>query len=83
MARAFGLSVEPRIEGSDDLARTADIDVYEERDIHRIVDRWIPIAFALNSVNRSMGMNDVYPFVLSPAVIEKLGFIHGLVRGGR
>ena len=28
-----------------------------------------------------MGMGDLYPFVLTPAIIEKLGFIHDLVHG--
>jgi hypothetical protein len=27
-----------------------------------------------------MGMRDLYPFILSPAVVAKLGFIHGLLR---
>jgi len=30
-------------------------------------------------MNQSMGLNDLYPFVLSPAVIGKLGFIHDLM----
>ncbi len=34
----------------------------------------------MNSINRAMGTRDLYPFVLSPAVIEKLRFIHQLVR---
>ncbi len=34
----------------------------------------------LNSFNRSMGLPDPYPFVLSQKVIEKIGFIHALVR---
>ena len=33
----------------------------------------------MNALNRSMGRTDLYPFVLPEAVIEKLGFIHGLV----
>jgi hypothetical protein len=28
-----------------------------------------------------MGRPDLYPFVLAPAVVEKLRFIHELVRG--
>ena len=35
----------------------------------------------MNSVNRAMGLRDLYPFILSPGVIGKLGFVHGLVRG--
>ena len=35
----------------------------------------------MNSVNRAMGRPDLYPFVLAPSVVEKLRFIHELVRG--
>jgi len=30
----------------------------------------------VNSLNRSMGQPDLYPFVLSPPVLSKLGFVH-------
>ncbi len=43
-----------------------------------LVDAWLPLTFALNSLNRSMGQPDLYPFVLAPPVIEKLGFVHAL-----
>jgi hypothetical protein len=46
-----------------------------------ILEAWLPLAFAVNSLNRSMGQPDLYPFVLSPGVVEKLGFIHDLVHG--
>ena len=36
----------------------------------RLIDTWLPIEFATNSLNRSMGQIDLYPFVLSPTVIE-------------
>jgi hypothetical protein len=35
----------------------------------------------MNSVNRAMGRPDLYPFIIAPAVVEKLRFIHDLVRG--
>ena len=31
-------------------------------------------------MNRSMGLTDLYPFVLSPRAIEKLAFVHALTR---
>ena len=34
----------------------------------------------LNELNREMGLIDVVPEVLHAAVLEKLGFVHGLVR---
>ena len=42
----------------------------------RIIDAWLPLTFAVNSINRSMGQPDLYPFVLAPPVIGKLSFIH-------
>lgn len=44
-----------------------------------IVDTWLPLTYALNAVNRSMGKDDLYPFVLSPPVLDRLRFVHDLV----
>jgi len=44
--------------------------------ISSILDTWMDFAVILNSLNRSMGMNDAYPFVLTPSVRTKLSFIH-------
>jgi hypothetical protein len=46
-----------------------------------IIDNWIPLASLLNNLNRAMGQADAYPFVLTPAVIGKLGFVNDLVHG--
>jgi hypothetical protein len=34
----------------------------------------------MNSLNRAMGQPDLYPFVISPAVMTKLSFVHDVVR---
>ncbi|MBZ5737994.1 zinc-binding metallopeptidase family protein [Nocardioides mangrovi] len=39
---------------------------------------WVPLAVALNMVNRSMGKDDLYPFVIPPRVVEKLEFVASL-----
>jgi hypothetical protein len=44
-----------------------------------IIATWLPLTYALNAVNRSMGKDDLYPFVLSPTVLAKLEFVHDLV----
>ncbi len=41
-----------------------------------IIEMWLPLAWALNMVNRSMGRDDFYPFVLPEPVLEKMRFIH-------
>ena len=58
-----------------------DFDPYVAGSIGQIVDAWGPFVVAMNSINRAMGRPDLYPFVLAPAVIRKLGFIHELVGG--
>jgi hypothetical protein len=40
-----------------------------------IIEMWLPLAWALNMVYRSMGRDDLYPFVLSEPVLEKMRFI--------
>jgi hypothetical protein len=42
----------------------------------QLMDEWLPLTYALNQVNRSMGKDDLYPFTLPPTVIEKLTFVH-------
>ena len=45
-----------------------------------MLDAWFPLTYALNEINRSLGEADLYPFVLAPAVIDKLALIDSLVR---
>ncbi len=40
---------------------------------------WIPLSIALNQINRSMGKDDVYPFVIPPPVLDKLDFVASLL----
>ncbi|MDP3897369.1 MAG: putative zinc-binding metallopeptidase [Mesorhizobium sp.] len=42
--------------------------------------RWIVLSNASNSINRCMGLPDLYPFVISQVVAEKLAFIDDLLR---
>jgi hypothetical protein len=51
-----------------------------QRPFAEAIADWIPLSLALNAISRSMGAEDLYPFVLSGRVIEKLTFVDGLVR---
>jgi hypothetical protein len=44
--------------------------------LDELISTWLPLTTALNAVNRSMGKDDLYPFVLPPVVIDKLTFVH-------
>ncbi len=39
---------------------------------------WVPLSTALNQINRSMGKDDLYPFVIPPPVLDKLDFVAAL-----
>ncbi|ALX04547.1 zinc-binding metallopeptidase family protein [Aeromicrobium erythreum] len=41
---------------------------------------WIPLSTALNQINRAMGSDDLYPFVIPPPVLDKLDFVAALAR---
>ena len=82
-AKAFRVRVEPEVPHGDRMAAEVDFDVYAVEGVDRLVRAWLPLSYAVNSLNRSMGQPDLYPFVLSPRVIEKLGYLHRLVRASR
>jgi len=42
----------------------------------QIINDWLSVTFLLNNLSRGLGQKDLYPFVLSQPVIEKLRFVH-------
>jgi hypothetical protein len=81
MVGASGMSVRPAVDKVGDHTAIMNFDPYVAKNIEQIIDTWLPFVFAMNSVSRAMGERDLYPFVLAPAVVQKLGFIHDLVHG--
>lgn len=79
-ANAFGMRIKPRKGDKGTLSTLMDFDPYREDDIDHLVEAWLPLTFAMNSLNRSMGQTDLYPFILVPAVLEKLDFVHRSIR---
>jgi hypothetical protein len=47
--------------------------------LNRIVASWVELTIGINAVNRSLGQPDLYPFVFSKRVIEKMVFVHRLI----
>jgi hypothetical protein len=80
MARAFGVDIHPTLDVGEELEAHIDFQPYRAHGVTQLVDAWLPLTFALNSINRCMGQADLYPFLLTPAIVEKLGFIHRLIR---
>ena len=77
-ARAFRMSVRPRVKQNEPMSTVIDFDPYQA-ELDRLIEGWLPLVFAVNSINRSMGNADLYPFVLTPNVIAKLDFVHNLI----
>ena len=76
-ARAYGMTVEPR--RHEELAAEVDFRPYEAGSADQLVSAWVPFSVAINSLHRSMGVPDLYPFILTPTVVGKLEFIHALI----
>lgn len=77
-AHFFGLKVNPT-DILINMTTEATFDPYGITDFETIVRACVPLSFAVNSINRAMGIPDVYPFVISEGVVQKMTFIHGLL----
>jgi hypothetical protein len=76
-AYSFGIAIQPLIK--DDTAEQKvqiSKDPYGLVDFSEIFNMWLPLTFAINSLNRSMGYDDFYGFLISPHIVGKLSFIH-------
>ncbi|MCW8908636.1 MAG: putative zinc-binding peptidase [Sedimenticola sp.] len=47
--------------------------------VETLVNEWSLFTVALNDMNRSMGLPDAYPFVISDTIIRKLAFVHDTI----
>ncbi len=55
-------------------------DVYRNETFDALIERWIPLTISMNCISRSMGHDEFYPFVITPAVRDKLAFVHRVIR---
>jgi hypothetical protein len=61
---------------SPDIASVASSEL---SDFARLMSEWCKLTVALNSLNRSMGLPDAYPFAITPKVNDKIEFVHQLI----
>lgn len=80
MSGAYGLSLAPSVDKDGEFAADYQLDPYNAPDIESLVKVWLPVSTSLNSLNRAMGKEELYPFILSPGVIAKLGYMQNLIR---
>jgi hypothetical protein len=74
LALAPGNALEPTLDALTPAGETT---------FDQMMKRWFPLTYALNSLNRSLGMPDAYPFALAPPVVEKLRFVHRVIGDAR
>jgi hypothetical protein len=77
-ASCFGIRISPKIDNGT-LEASADLDSYDANNFMALINAWAPLTFVVNSLNRSMGQPDLYPFALSLPAVDKLGYIDMLV----
>ena len=74
-----GLSLRPKRTDEPSLKAAATAAGRKANSFDRIIEAWFPLTYMLNNLNRGMGLQDAYPFVLSDPVIQKLAFVHEVV----
>lgn len=79
-ASTFGLQIDPQVGRDKDLGMVINFDPYRQHDFDALIKAWMLLTYAVNSLNHSMGQPDLYPFVLAPAALGKLRFVHGLIK---
>jgi len=78
-AASFGLRLKPKHPGAQTLMPAPEAATSQDAGFDQLLEQWLPLTYALNSLNRGMGLPDLYAFVLSGVAVEKLRFVHDTV----
>jgi hypothetical protein len=83
-AGSFGLALKPHVAaGAKTPKDAAKLQVGTRRlafdDFDELARAWVPLTVALNSLNRAMGLPDLYPFVLAEPALKKIRFVHDVI----
>ena len=78
-AAGFGMSLRPKHPSAQSMTVDARQTAESHAGFEQLLATWFPLTYALNSLNRGMGLPDLYPFVLSETAVEKLRFVHEVV----
>ena len=78
-AASFGLSLRPKHPSARSMTAEP-AKVADAANFDALMAHWFPLTYALNTLNRDMGLPDLYPFVLTEPVLNKLRFVHEVVQ---
>jgi hypothetical protein len=79
IAAACGVSLRPRRADEPALPQVSADLGGRNGSFDMLLASWHPLTYMLNNLNRGLGQNDAYPFVLSQPAIDKLRFVHEVV----
>jgi len=71
-----GLTLLPSTHADPGLTDRTPVDI---ANFDSLMGRWQPLTYVMNSLNRSLGLPDAYPFSLSPTAVNKLRFVHRVI----
>lgn len=77
-ASACGVSIEPPRRDEPTLVEVPN-PVVDDVSFDKLIDSWTTITYVLNNLNRGLGNDDAYPFVLSPTATKKIKFVHDTI----
>ncbi|MFP4683457.1 MAG: putative zinc-binding metallopeptidase [Ectothiorhodospira sp.] len=80
-AHQWGLQVRLTREPGPVLRAAPDFDPYTQEDFGILTEHWLPLSYALNMLNESMGHPPAYPFVLPRPALEKLALVNRIIHG--
>ena len=75
-AAAWGLQLNGPAAAAPQLVDAADVAPVDDL----VLQQWLPVALFLNSMNRSLGQRDAYPYQMPDAVLHKLGTVQALLK---
>jgi hypothetical protein len=78
-AAACGLSLRPRHPDEPSMPKVPATIPPSKLEFSSLINHWFPLTYALNNLNRGLGLPDAYPFVLSAPVIAKLQYVHDVI----
>jgi hypothetical protein len=78
-AASWGTRLDFALPGGPPLA-VSSLDLAADSIRDTVLDQWLPVSQFINAMDRSLGAHDSYPFVIAAPVVDKLDFIHRVVR---
>ena len=81
-AVACGLSLRPPRPDEPKLKPEVGMTSRRAESFDQLIEGWFALTYVLNNLNRALGLQDGYPFVLSLPAIDKLRFVHMTIGAG-